>query len=87
MIFATGGKYQNMEKPLKHQRRLGLIFFKLQAILLYNQILCLPNENKTVVLREQILSEHNLKILVPKCYIMTTIAVYKYIFKMYIKSY
>ena len=24
MIFATSGKYQNMEKPLKHQRRLGL---------------------------------------------------------------
>ena len=28
MIFATttsGSKYQNMEKPLKHQRRLGLV--------------------------------------------------------------
>ena len=25
LIFATRGKYQNMEKPLKHQRRLGLV--------------------------------------------------------------
>ena len=24
LIFATSGKYQSVEKPLKHQRRLGL---------------------------------------------------------------
>ena len=28
LIFATSGKYQNKEKPLKRQRKLGLVLYE-----------------------------------------------------------
>ena len=32
LIFATSGKYQNKEKPLKRQRKLGLVLLKMKKV-------------------------------------------------------
>ena len=40
LYFATSGKYQNTEKSLKHQRRLGLSYAKK-----VKRFFCILNEN------------------------------------------
>ena len=63
LIFATnGGKYQNKEKPLKRQRKLGLYYMQLYNLITYITKMGIPGVPKHMKRFESLITFDSIKI-------------------------